>query len=82
MRYAYASFGTPTKQSLLDFTDRCYAAGRDWALTGHVKLPKIGVADGQEFPVVRSSSLQAIFFVKGWKDAGKGTMVAQFCPLP
>jgi hypothetical protein len=79
----YAAFGTPAiSQYYQDMTLRCYAAGRDWALTGHCKLPRIADVDGKPVAILRMVTDTAQAFTAGWRAAGKGMVVAQSCPLP
>ncbi len=84
--YSYASFGGVSKEKqkeLWELEDKCFCAGRDWALAGNKKLPRIAtLPDGTPIPVVKSTSMYAYEFVQGWKSAGKGSIIPQSCPLP
>ena len=72
---AYASFGSPTikpEQEALE--SAAYAAGVAYAKAHpkEKKLPRWGEANGVTFPVVRSSTLHALAFVRGWKSVKSG----------
>ena len=72
---AYASFGSPTiKPEQLELESAAYQAGVAYAKAHpqEKKLPRWGEANGVKFPVVRSSTLHALAFVKGWKAVKSG----------
>lgn len=72
---AYASFGSPKfTPEQIDLETAAYAAGVAYAKAHpkEKKLPRWGEANGVTFPVVRSSTLYALAFVRGWKSVKSG----------
>lgn len=56
-------------ESLNTLYDECFARGVEWAMHGNKTLPSSFVHGGHSYPVLRSSALPGIHFVKGWKSA-------------